>query len=249
MVELSCRPMEVKWNKYFDAVYCISLADNIQRRDDLARELKRVGIKKCFWKITVRNEFYRLIWTNPRFRVEKWWMHLEGPLNATLAHYEVMKEALALGYKRILILEDDVRFLKNLKDIEEALGNMPACDIALLDKCIPFGKERYFSELEKSQVNDYWLDFANVKLWSAACYAVSAKAMDVITRNQLRCFIPADHATNRVDNLGKVVNDDGLRRVASIRNIAVQNFFYKKEQNETDKLAYTEFVNLEDYAL
>ena len=44
----------IKWDEKFDAIYCISLADNISRRDDLKKELKRVGILDStvfHWKI------------------------------------------------------------------------------------------------------------------------------------------------------------------------------------------------------
>jgi hypothetical protein len=57
----------IRWDEKFDAIYCISLADNISRRDDLKKELKRVGILDStvfHWKITVKNELYKYIWSN-----------------------------------------------------------------------------------------------------------------------------------------------------------------------------------------
>ena len=34
-------------------------------------------------------------------------------------HYAIYKEYIALGYKHILVFEDDIVFLKNIKEIEK----------------------------------------------------------------------------------------------------------------------------------
>ena len=117
----------IKWEDKFDAIYCISLADNTGRREDLKQELERAGLlnlKIFHWKITVNNELYKYIWSNPSLKANRWWFHLTGTLNCTLEHYAVYKECLALGYKRVLILEDDVVFLKDIREIEKAIDNI-----------------------------------------------------------------------------------------------------------------------------
>ena len=242
----------IKWSKYFDAVYCLSLADNTQRRVDMTKELRRVGIfqSRIFkWKITVRNEFYHYIWTNPDFHTERWWLHLESAMNATMGHYEIMKESLALNHERILIIEDDIRFLKDLQELSEILNEIPEYDVLLLDKCLNVGRESYQDALENNGINGHFFNFNNVKLWSVGCYGLSRKAMQTITKRQESLFIPADHVTNRVDNKGNVVNDDGLVRVASIRNAAMQDFKYKKQLSALDEIVYNGIADPEEYAL
>lgn len=244
--------VKIDWKKHFDAVYCLSLASNVKRREDMEKELRRVGIAQSRllkMKITVKNAFYKHIWSNPDFPTERWWIHNSSALNATMGHYEIMKECLDLGYERVLIMEDDIRFLKDIAAVKSIIDAMPKSDIVLLDKFIPISKEQYLNSLETEKINDYFSDFSKVKIWGVSCYAVTKKAMEVMTRNQELRYVPADHVTNRVDNHGRVVNDDGLTRAAAIKNLAMQDFSYKERLNDHDKIAYERLVKLEDYNL
>lgn len=46
-----------------------------------------------------------------------------------------MREALALDYERVLFLEDDIRFLKDLRELEAALDATPdGYDVVQFDK-------------------------------------------------------------------------------------------------------------------
>ena len=77
--------------------------------------LKRVGILDStvfHWKITAKNELYKYIWSNQSLKANRWRFHLIGFSNCILAHYAIYKESIALGYKHILVLEDDIVFLK-----------------------------------------------------------------------------------------------------------------------------------------
>lgn len=238
----------IAWDEHFDAVFCLSLADYIERRNLMHQELHRVGIEESgilHWKITVRNAFYPYIWRNPSFPSPRWWLNREANLNCTMGHYEIMKESLARGFRRILILEDDVRFLKNTTAIDETLANLPeGWDIAMLDYNIPVAKTSYNEALRTSRVNAHYFRFDSVWLWSTGCYALSTKAMRQLTREQERNYRPADEIYNRMGE------EDGLRRVAAIRNIAVQDMRLKGEQmNDIDRHLYDGIAELKDYNL
>lgn len=219
------------WSEYFDRIYGLSLADNIERRKEAVDDWKRLGItdntyfENIFeWKITVRNPFYKYIWTNPSLPAEKWWLNLDNALNCTMGHYEIMKQALALGYKRILILEDDCRFHNNPNVVLSNLNNLPEYDICLFDLFSPMPRDLYNRALTEDRVNSRFFSFSNVKLWSCACYALSEKAMRSITEELERHWIPADSVTNRVDNFGRPLKEDDLIRIAAVENSAVQDF-------------------------
>lgn len=242
----------IDYSQHFDAIYCLSLADNIKRRSVMHFELQRVGIIDSgifHWKITVRNELYKYIWNNPEFKCDDWWKHLTGCLNCTLAHYEIMKESLARGFRRVLIVEDDIRFLKVLGEMEKIVEAMPAADIVLFDKNMPCSKERFHEAVKSNRVNDHYIDFSNVCLNSAGCLALSTKAMETITESQEKYFRPADYWTNRVNHEGDVINDDGLTRVASIKNLAVQDMRMKEKILPIDRYIYQELADLSEYNL
>ena len=238
----------IVWDEHFDAVFVLSLADYIERRNLMREELHRVGIEASgilHWKITVRNAFYSYIWRNPSFPSPRWWLNREPNLNCTMGHYEIMKESLARGFRRILILEDDVRFLRDTAAIAEILDDLPeGWDIAMLDYNIPEAKTSYNEALRSSRVNGHYFRFDTVRLWSTGCYALSAKAMRHITQEQERNYRPADEIYNRMSE------DDGLLRVAAIRNIAVQDMRLKGEQmNDIDRHLYDGIAELKDYNL
>lgn len=244
----------IQWEKYFDAIYCLSLADNIEKRSLLEKELSRVGIlnSKIFrYKITVKNELYKYICSAPELNIDKYLQSNPQAFNTTLGHYEIMKECLAMGYKRVLILEDDVRFLKNIKEMYDILENIPEeCDICLFDKFVPFSKEPYLNEIKTNKINTYFFNFEKIKLWSCGCYALSQNAMKTIVSKQVKKFVSADESTNKVNNDGVVVNDDNLYnlyRVSAIKNLCVQDRRLKEQMKPIDYHLYDDIVNLNDY--
>ena len=224
----------IKWEKKFDAIYCISLADNISRRDDLKKELKRVGIldsRVFHWKITVKNELYKYIWNNPSLKANKWWFHLTGTLNCTLEHYAVYKECLALGYKRVLILEDDVVFLKDIKEIQKAIDNIPQnYDILKFNSYFSGTEEEIQKVINDNKINDYYFDYSSLQQISAACYAVSSKAMLILSKYQETFYQPSD----AILNVQNTEIDSKLVRVSTIKDICIQNFTYKDDLKYED---------------
>ena len=59
-----------------------------------------------------------------------------GNFNCAYAHYEIYKEALGLGYKRILVLEEDIVFLKDLLLMQQIFDSFPNYDVVLFDKFV-----------------------------------------------------------------------------------------------------------------
>ena len=226
----------IEWSKYFDRIICLSLADNIDKRNDAYADFKRVGIidSGIFeWKITVKNHFYSLIWSNPSFRTEKFWNDGKhyGNLNCTLGHYEIYLYIKALDYQRVLILEDDCRFLKDINEIEKILDNLPDYDICLFDKYLCADPLLMNNAIENNKINDDYFDYSSCKLWSTACYAINRKFIEYAITRQLCIFSPADHITNKVNNEGLELIPFDLKTICSIKNLAVQDF-YEQESEE-----------------
>lgn len=239
--------MGINWSKYFDAIYCLSLADFTERRKLMEKELQRMGILDSgifHWKVTVKNEFYKYIWNNPAFNTPDWWRNLTGNMNCTMGHYEIMKECIVRDYDRVLIIEDDVRFLKDIRMARLILENIPQADIIMFDKNVADRpKAELIMAAINGKMNDCYFNFDTVSLGSTGCYSLSKKAMQTITTAQEREFMPADFPINKT-------YDDGLVRVASILNLAIQDMTLKGDKmNDIDRHLYDGIVNLEDYNL
>lgn len=93
-----------------DAIYCISLQEQQDRRDAAARHFRDIGLTSV--------TFYR-----PR-------RGLHPPRAIWTSHREVARRALAMGHKRVLILEDDARLRITAaalrKRLDKAFARLPA---------------------------------------------------------------------------------------------------------------------------
>lgn len=66
-----------------------------------------------------------------------------GHFNAMFGHYAAVKTALAMGWGRILVMEDDCRFLNDLSALEEASARVPAdWDMLALDAFVWKGENK-----------------------------------------------------------------------------------------------------------
>lgn len=106
----------MNWNNYFDHIFVITYTKNSLRRELLECEFSRVNIK----------DFEYVYNTTYKYAVIPNLLSVEQNLNnCTFAHYQTIKNSYELGYENILILEDDIRFLKNVNEIEEIINKYP----------------------------------------------------------------------------------------------------------------------------
>ena len=178
----------IQWNKYFDRIYCIHFVQYTKRRQLLEFELNRVGILNSGifqYQFTDRSniKLCECVLTKlPYSNIIRNYTYI----SVILGHYYCIRQAYTKGYERILILEDDVRFLKDLNLIQQILQNKPKDgNIILYDKSIPDS----YSNKQFHSVNDYYYSFTYC--WSAACYQLDRKGMERLLNlmesfNQLR---------------------------------------------------------------
>ena len=129
--------MIIDWTKYVDQIYCITFAGKQnyeQYKEDLYNELYRVNILNSgiYYEFeNISTPFYKRIYEslfddNHKYVVKgsndnlRKYSYL---YDCTMAHYYCMKHAKLHGYNKIIILEDDVVFLKNKEDIIHILDN------------------------------------------------------------------------------------------------------------------------------
>lgn len=187
------------WKGKFDRIWCISYTGYPERRKPLERELDRVGILGSGvleWHYT-----FKSIFDNILFDVTKG-VNANETVNATitsvaLAHYHCIKASYELGDRRCLILEDDIRFLKDVSSLRELIDELPEdSDIALLDHVNNAAKWADADEFKRNpsgmyeHVGRHFRRFG--MLLGGGCYALSRRAMAMIIEMYEHCIEPAD---------------------------------------------------------
>lgn len=102
-------------NEYFDKIYVLSLKRNTDRRDIIKYRLNQVGIDFEFFD-ACDGQVINHLWNkldNPNFTTPNY-------VACSISHLSIYNDALARGFNRILILEDDVKPHKNIKDLFES---------------------------------------------------------------------------------------------------------------------------------
>ena len=149
---------KIDWAKYVDRIFCVFFLPNKDRMPRIREELKRVGILDSGifeWRFTVPSAMDKRVQDS---FADKTWVESIGAINGTLEQTRILKESIHLGYNRILILEDDVAFLKDKGKIIRILDNLPnGYDVIQLDKALSVKHKGKWDELCLHSIND---DFA-----------------------------------------------------------------------------------------
>ena len=232
----------IDWKKYFDHIYCIHYIPYKERYKTCLDELTRVGIRgsgifswKLTWDSPIFNKLYEVYKSAPSL----------GCMKVGLAHYFAIKEAYELGFKRVLILENDNIFLKDLERMEEILDNLPDSDIILLDK-VPAVTAKYNEAVVNDKINDDFIDIGHKFYVFANCYVLTRKGMEHVLKNQERQLNVSDKYL-RFNSTA--LEDPTLKRAAAIKSIAIQNpkFSENSENGRLSKVRTGINSNIDDY--
>ena len=151
-------------NNICDQIYCIHFLPYTNRLEPLKQELERCNIKVKF------------VYTNDLGR---------NPVQqASEGHLQCINDAIGNGYNKIIIMEDDVRFLKDIDKLNEYCQNIPAnADIVLFDYIIA-NQNKPRDKLNKlKDGNQYYFPINKEQFWNASCNLLSDKAMKHILIN------------------------------------------------------------------
>ena len=100
----------------FDAIYLINLPQRVDRKRELERELRHVGLQA---------DDPKLVWIRAVRPSEAGEFPSIGARGCFMSHLSCLNSALERGYERILILEDDAYFPRfRSKDLESVLEKL-----------------------------------------------------------------------------------------------------------------------------
>ena len=114
------------WDR-FDKIVCVHYLPYKDRVDGITEQLKRVGIldnPKFEWCYTVDNKFSRHLLNAIPQKIDLHNVN-ESNIKYTIDSYVLLKRLQFMGYKRVLILEDDIVFHKDLNFVAEVVDSTP----------------------------------------------------------------------------------------------------------------------------
>ena len=183
----------IHWEALFDRVFCVYYLPNKARMPRLQKELERIGLLESpvfEWRFTTPSPYDKVVQDSYK---DKKWINSIGCMNVALETNRILKESLLLGYKKILVLEDDVAFLKDLTQLKTILENIPeGYDVVQLDKgCWGAAKVREWKEVARKTINPYFVDSgkSHFGLSSANVFSPSGMkiAIGILDKKPIAC--------------------------------------------------------------
>lgn len=222
----------------FDHIYCLHYLPASERLQKMKDELKRAGIDESAdyfsWVYDYPSDLLDLVYKDSRVNMSTALKasSREYIKRVSMKHYEIIKEAYSLGYERILILENDVRFHRDTNHINNLLSNIPDADIVMFDKMVCAAPsegtkyKKYVKSLPEDSVYGK-MNESGVFFIFCSCYSLNRKAMEHIIQAQENGLLPPDTP----------LNDKTLKGEFAIINLAVQDPKLKTRKNESyDKI-------------
>ena len=208
----------------FDHIYCLHYLPFKERLENVKKEFNRVGIDASAdyfsWVYDYPSTLLDIVYNDKR-------VNMGTALRSTsreyikrisMKHYQIIKEAYALGYERILITEDDIKFHISQEYIDKMFENMPDSDVVMFDKMVSSSVgeavryKRYLNTLPEGTLYGSMNDSGIFYIF-CSCYSLNRKAMKRIISLQENMFLPSDTP----------LNDKTLTGSFAIENVAIQD--------------------------
>ena len=218
----------------FDHIYCLHYLPATDRLQKLKNELKHVGIDETAdyfsWVYDYPTQLLDLVYNDKRLNMDTALKSSSRDYikRVSMKHYEIIKEAYALGYERILVLENDVRFHRDRKYIMDMLTNLPETDVVMLDKMVcsaPSEGIKYKKYIKTLPEGSLYGDIqeSGVFFIFCSCYSVNRNAMELIIKENESKLLPPDTSFNNKSITGSF----------AIINLAIQDPKLKTRKTET----------------
>lgn len=163
--------------KWIDAAYVINLAERKERRGFMSWQLKQLCIDESSvtWHTSVLHPFNDVLINgfNAWSQKNHGFFTKPNELSCLYEHYTIIKKSWLQGMEKILVMEDDICFLRDNEKLTKMLDVLPeSCDIAQGDGyCID---SHLVGALDKSQA---WSRHDGIGVWNASFVILSRKGM------------------------------------------------------------------------
>ena len=199
----------VKFCNLFDKIYIITLVDREDRLNKIIEMLMDMGV---YGRLMEENRLEVVYAVKMPFLTESIVNSVNtnfngriGLFNCTYEHYRILSKMLAKGYKKILILEDDARFIKNLEVLINAFENGPK-DFSLLHldgfffPATAESMSKWKSTLSDNIYEGKWVECSDLNLWASGAIAWSPEGAKSFIEKQKSKFEAVDLTTILMKN-------------------------------------------------
>jgi len=175
-------------NRYFDHVYCLSLPECKERQEMTIARAQKFGLSFTFYPAISGKLFGDIHAGHSDSRTTK----ITNPnyMACALSHLSIYRHALANKYSRILVIEDDLLFNKNMTEIfASAIEEVPDDWKLLYLAWIPLSDDLMYWNY--SIINDRFIGehvFRAKNLWSAMAYGIDSFMMEHLINRYNRSF-------------------------------------------------------------
>lgn len=172
------------WDRFGRKTVLYFTGNKDTRVPSMEKELKRVGLDDADrqWQFpSAFDGFFMRVLPHSA-------MSRTGYMNNALGQYRAIATSYNLGCRNMLIIEDDIRFMKDISVVERVVESLPDdYDIAMFDCCYRSNwgwddESRYIEWRDKRKINEDWSEFD--RMFSAGCYALSSVGM----RRIMSCY-------------------------------------------------------------
>lgn len=214
----------------FDKIYILNLRKDKNRRLHMKKRMEFFDITNYEFFDAIDGSILTPIWETTKIK----YPFFSNPnyLGCALSHLAIYKDAIQNNFERILILEDDVRFNRNLHEnskwIKEAINQEENIDLIHLG-FIPLSDD--LSQWDYNIYNDRFLTnphlFKSKNLWGLFSYSISNFLMNKILEDYNKNF-PMELDRYFVNKIFKTYNCIGI----------TPQFFAHEDNNSNNSMKY-----------
>ncbi len=178
----------------FDHIVVLTLSNRPDRQQSIMQQLKYIGMVDVsdveFWYATPF-PYNGLICEAFNAKYGKQMFDFPNEFDCARNHYGIVRKAFDLDYKNVLIMEDDIAFLKDSDKFISYIDAIPDDFDILQFDAYNSKQEPQIMELLQNN-SDKWYKHDKIKMWNADCYALSRKGMEYYLAYMDICFSKAD---------------------------------------------------------
>ena len=223
----------------FDFICCIHYLPYADRLEQCKKSLARIGIlglKQFQFEYTVPNKYYEVLLDENKFEDQIDRKRIKPRnLNLQINRLNLFKKMYYLGYDRILLLEDDSLYYKDLSIIAEYINDLPLdYDIVNFDYWF-LDKDEFWSLLKdkSKQINNHFVDSSCVqKMWNMSFVSVNRKGIKYLIDSQEKMFRPMDNYIAYKSENYELAKD--IKFAISKMNLSMQKLYPDRQNCKTD---------------
>lgn len=229
--------MQFSWTDYFDRIFCIHYVGYAERETHITQELSRIGVLSSGifeWRYTFPNQFERDL--AQRLRVPS--CSMIGQL--FIETKRIIAESRFKGYKRILIIQDDVVFLKDIDKLQEIVSRMPH-----EANCIQYEKRtdlmpKRISKLRQLEVtgriNEHYLRADGNIFWGGGCYGLTQEGMRILDAVMTKDLINEDNCFAQIPYYVIATQNLCIQRQYKNSEKGKHGYDYNRDEKELDAM-------------